>query len=348
MQCDKAPLAPSTKVNIERVSGAGKRLLGIINDLLDLSIIEVGKFTFEKDVFEINDILEKSLNNHIADAQEKSIKIHRNHNPDLGVLFADRNRLMQVLSNLLTNAIKFTENGGEIGLEVEKKMDKIIFSVWDTGIGVPEEKLHYIFGEFQQIENTIVRRYGGAGLGLSISKKLVEMHAGRIWVKSEIGKGSRFSFSIPYNEEEIQKHNKKKETLKSKKLLQKYKFLVIEDDDRNRQLVKALLNSNGSEVIETDLGQTGLDLAKETKPDIILLDIGLPDINGLEFYEKLKQDKSISSIPVIAVTAYASKKERQTFSAAGFTGYISKPLNVASFYSDILEFLKLSKNPHYI
>ncbi len=194
------------KEHIKDILESAQHLLNLINDMLDLSKIEAGRMELEPEWFDINELIEESLVFFKYKALKHNIKIEKVIKGDTGKLYADKRKVKQVLVNLLSNAVKFTPDGGSIKIEVERSQDEVIFSVEDTGPGISEEDQKRLFKPFEQLEGPLRKRVKGTGLGLYFSKKLVELHGGRIWVRSELGKGSRFSFSIPlevrYGEED--------------------------------------------------------------------------------------------------------------------------------------------------
>lgn len=189
----------SLRSYIKNVSQAGRHLLALIDDLLDLSLIEIGKISFKRSEFNLEEMLENVIEMHGTAADERSISIKKDYK-NISYVNGDINRISQVLTNLLSNALKFTPDGGKVGVEVTQSKDEVLISVWDTGIGIEKEMQQHIFGLFHQVDDSNNRKNSGVGLGLNISKKLVEMHGGALTVESEPGKGSRFTFTIPVME----------------------------------------------------------------------------------------------------------------------------------------------------
>lgn len=185
---------------IKRISNSGKHLLNLVNDLLDVSMIELGKIQIDITTFDLTDLISQSIHTNKIVADDKKITIITPDEQSSPThIKGDMNRVQQIINNLLVNALKFTPEGGQVGVEVSHDEDNVIITVWDNGIGISPEHISQIFTPFGQVENSLSRQYGGAGLGLAICKKLVDLHNGEIWVKSDLHKGSRFSFSIPQN-----------------------------------------------------------------------------------------------------------------------------------------------------
>ncbi|MDA8339990.1 MAG: ATP-binding protein [Nitrospiraceae bacterium] len=191
------PISDTHKEYLKDIWESGKHLLQLINDVLDLSKIEAGMMELELDTFSIEDLLKSSLIMFREKAMRHRIKLNADIPADIGSITADARKIKRVVFNLLSNAVKFTPDGGEVGITARRKDSAIEITVWDTGIGIAKEDMERLFQPFQQLEATITKKYEGTGLGLHLSKKIVELHGGRIWVESEVGKGSRFSFTIP-------------------------------------------------------------------------------------------------------------------------------------------------------
>ena len=244
--------------------------------------------------------------------------------PAINRIFHDQRRVEQVLINLINNAIKFTEKG-EICIQCELDPDYLTISVRDTGVGIKAEDMGILFETFRQIESGLTRRYEGTGLGLSISRGLIEMMGGRIWAESDgPGKGSVFRFTLPQ---------------KKRRRLVSAKILIIEDNEQNMYLLTFLLNRHGHEVFQAGDGRQGIELAERENPDLILLDIQLPQMDGYAVARKIKAIQALAGIPIVAVTSYAMVGDREKTMAAGCSGYIEKPINPDTFMEQISEFL---------
>jgi len=324
------------KENLSSVLDTASSLSNIINDILDLSKIEDKKLNMLSVDFNLSDIFKKLMASFSYAIDNKGLDfkldIHPNVNQDLN---GDPNRLIQILRNLLSNAIKFTEEG-IIKIKVTDikngKNIKLRFSVSDTGIGIPENRINDIFDKFTQIDSTVSKKYKGTGLGLSITKELVELMGGEIWVESTEGKGSKFIFIVYFKRASklIKKIETKTEKVKSKKN-DKFKILLAEDDYLNRKSITHFLKREGFDLTTAENGKEVLEKLKKNSFDLILMDIQMPIMDGLETTKRIRSSESPEidkNIPIIALTAYAMKGDREKIIETGMTDYIAKPLRM--------------------
>lgn len=323
------------KQSVEAIKRASENLMIIINDILDFSKIEAEKMTFE----EVNFSLSKTVNSVIEllapNARDKKLKLLYDINPQTNnFLIGDPTRLSQILINLIGNALKFTEKGYVeliVSDEEESESETIVkFSVIDTGIGIPNDKIDSIFESFNQASNETTRKYGGTGLGLTITRKLIELQGGLINVKSEVSKGSEFSFSIRYKKGVNQITDSKieqKEKLNSDFLKDK-KILLVEDNDLNQLLAIRVFEKWDKEIDIADNGKIAIEKIENNNYDIILMDIQMPEMDGNELthYIRTKMGKK-STIPIIALTAHATLEEEKKCLQNGMNDYLSKPYN---------------------
>ena len=323
------------KENLNIVKNCADTLLGLINDILDLSKIEAKKVIIENVEFDLDKVLKKVTNTQVAKANEKDIKLKYIIDKNIPKMFmGDAHRLEQVLNNLASNAIKFTEKG-YVTLTVKKlSMSEGIynlkFQVEDTGIGISQDDMKYLFKSFSQVDASITRKYGGTGLGLAISQRLVELMGGKINVESEKGIGSKFNFTLSMQEakgllEESPKSFNYK--LKNKDL----SILLVEDDKVNQVVINRMLEEIGYSTIKTvSNGNEALKMIKKYKFNIILMDIQMPELNGVETSQIIreKEKRTGEHVPIVAITAYALKGDREKFLAKGMDEYISKPVDI--------------------
>jgi len=327
---------------IEIIKNSGKHLLSIINDIIEISRIETGLIKPHLTNVEINSLiysLHEVIKMNIP--QEKKIKLEIiKSKPDRKVVVVtDEVKLRQILSNLLTNAIKYTDKG-HVGYGYEVNSE-LTFFVKDTGIGIDKKDQEIIFERFRRVDEEITSRKRGSGLGLAISKAYVEMLNGSIQVESEKGKGSVFSFSIPFQQPAEGKNksisSKKAEASKSKK--NKITILVAEDDEFNYMYFAEVLQSAKYKLIRANNGQEAVDICKSNPNiQIVLMDIKMPVMDGFEAYRKIKEFNP--NLPVIAQTAYALSDDEKNIQKAGFTGYITKPISVDELLQSITKALR--------
>jgi CheY-like chemotaxis protein/anti-sigma regulatory factor (Ser/Thr protein kinase) len=311
----------------------------LINDILDLSKIEAGKLDLAISTVPVRDVCQASLQFIKQAALKKQINIVSSFNQDVTTIQADQRRLKQVLVNLLSNAVKFTPEGGQIGLEfeVDPGQEAVHFTVWDTGIGISAEDLGHLFQPFVQVDSSLSRQFEGTGLGLSLVSRLTQMHGGGIAIESEVGKGSRFIISLPYLQREAQPDEAAPESQTGSKTNptlstpdeDKAVVLIVEDNEANIIFVRDFLRSRGYLTIEARNGVEAIELAKEERPDIILMDIQMPVLDGTEATRTIREDNELATTPIIALTALAMPGDRERCIAAGADDYMSKPVRLA-------------------
>ncbi len=306
---DKAQIDDKNRERLEVVLKSGKRLMNLINDILDLSKIEAGKMEIREEEILLEELLEDVSSTIQPLVYEKGLRFTINRKCDTKIIVTtDKGRVTQVLINLLGNAVKFTDKGN-IELSVALMDDNnLVFSVSDTGIGIPEDAQKIIFEEFRQVDGSTTRRYSGTGLGLAISKKIVDLLGGKIWVKSIVGKGSIFSFTIPVNYRgEYWNKEFDLNLLGVDKRNVNKPILVIDDDPDVRFTIGQYLTTRGYEVIFAPDAESGIKLAVENKPFAITLDVILPDKDGWSVLKELKENPVTKNIPVILVSFVGDK-----------------------------------------
>lgn len=334
-------ISDEQRENLVLVKNSAITLLNIINDILDFSKLEAGKVAIEKIRFNLSDVVQRVVKPLRIQAMEKNIildvKIEDNVPEHV---HGDPVRISQVLSNLVSNALKFTQKGGVmVSVKVNSTSgDKVSvdFSVKDTGIGISEDDLEKIFNSFSQADGSITRKYGGTGLGLSISKMLVGLMGGELLVKSRLGEGSDFHFTLPFKvAQTIMSINGMEEDIEYvPEVAYPLRVLVCEDEKINQKLFKRLLLKQGHNVELAENGIQAIEKLKSMAFDLILMDIQMPIMDGLSALSVIRNELK-SDVPVIAITAYALKGDREKFLAAGMNEYISKPINIREFYEKI-------------
>lgn len=344
------PLAPTQRDYLRMVHDSGEALLTIINDILDFSKIEAGKLSLDPTAFEFRTSLRDTVRPLNVRAVAKSLEVRLEVDPAIpSVVIADVGRLRQVLMNLVGNAIKFTSVGeivvGFHLLEQNASLVRLRGSVRDTGIGIPTEKLDSIFHEFEQVDASTTRQYGGTGLGLAITSRLIALMQGKVWVESELGKGSIFYFEfeakvpehLPSGNEvdgsERQAGNTPVPDRRRRPRDQRrqLKILLAEDNRVNQRLAVGLLERMGHRVSIVETGQAAIDTCREEVFDLILMDVQMPGRDGLDATRAIREAEKLSGhhIPIIAMTAHAMTGDRQRCLDAGMDEYLSKPIRIA-------------------
>ena len=328
---------------LKKIDASANSLLGIINDILDFSKIEAGKLDTESVDFQLEEMLNNIATLVGLKTQEKKLELL--FQTDLSVpssLVGDPLRLGQILTNLSNNAVKFTDKGQIIvSAELIKKDNTQVtlkFSVQDTGIGMTAEQVAKLFQPFSQVDSSTTRKYGGTGLGLTISKRLAEMMGGDIWVESEPGQGSTFSFTanVGLGKEKTQKQYKPASELRGMKVL------VVDDNPTSREILQDLLESFTFEVTLAASGPEGiteLELAKEDRPfDLVVMDWKMPGMDGIEASRRIKNHEGLSKMPaIIMVTAYGREEIMQQAEDIGIEGFLLKPVNSSILFDAVMQ-----------
>jgi PAS domain S-box-containing protein len=309
------------------------RLTKLINDFLDLSKIEAGRMQWEDKEQSMVPIVQNAINITQALAKDKSLTVEFNAPENLPVVSCDRDRLVQVVTNLLSNSIKFTPKGGKLIVGVKSVASNmsngdsgtVVVSVADNGIGIAPENHEVVFEKFKQVGDTLTDKPKGTGLGLPICKEIIEHYGGKIWVQSELGKGSIFSFSlpiVPLEEVKVPVPEVKEEPVEE---IQKGKLVLVVDDEPNiRHFLAHELTKKGYRVIEASNGRDALDLARDRHPDLITLDIQMPDINGFDVTAVLKNDEETKNIPILILSVVEDKDKAYKL---GANDTMTKPFN---------------------
>jgi two-component system, sensor histidine kinase and response regulator len=347
----ETPLSQEQREYVQIFRKAGDTLLNLINDILDLSKVEAGRLELENSEFDLNELVEKITEFLAVHAHKKGLELICQIMPDVPAgLTGDPGRLQQVLVNLIGNAIKFTEKG-EIVLNIEndpeaKEPGSLLFSVSDTGIGIPREKLNIIFDTFTQSDSSITRKYGGTGLGLAISKRLVELMGGHMRVESEVGKRSIFYFTVQFG---TQTESKQQMSLAVN--LKGVRTLVVDDNATNRLILMKILIGWGASATEIEDGEHGLielRRAKEagTPYQLLLLDYRMPGMDGFQVVERIKEAPDIGSITIMMLTS----DDNRVINIArcqelGIAGYLVKPIKRSELPNTIIDAISKTKAP---
>ena len=353
------------------VYSSGTDLLGLINEILDLSKIEAGKMPIDPkqiNLVEVQDYVERTFQ-HIADQKGLEFKIDMDKDVPT-IMFTDVNRLQQILKNLLSNAFKFTERGhvtmsisrvardGKVGNGIISPTQGIVgFAVTDTGIGIPKDKQRLIFEAFQQADGTTSRKYGGTGLGLTISREITRLLGGWMEVLSSPGQGSTFTLYLPQNyigadvvntaePEPSTENNANVLPLPVGADFKGRKILVIDDDSRNIFAIDSVLEAQGMVVLHAENGRIGISLLMENPDvDLVLMDMMMPEMDGIEATKLIRLDPRFAALPIISLTAKAMKGDREKAIHAGASDYVTKPVDPDKLLSVMYTWLQQAPRP---
>jgi PAS domain S-box-containing protein len=339
------------------IERSGSHLLELINDILDVAKIESGQLQLDCTVTSVNNLCSSSLAFIKQQALQKQICLETKISPDLPNLLVDERRVRQVLINLLSNAVKFTPEGGKITLEVGHNQyietdvggatprKYIRISVIDNGIGIDPKNIGKLFQPFIQIDSALNRKYDGTGLGLALVKRIVELHGGQVNLMSEVGVGSCFSIDLPCTTTPLSAKELTILPLANEPTpptrIGAASILIAEDNEANIITISSYLGVKGYQLLVARNGHEAIELAQSSLPNLILMDIQMPGMDGIEAIQKIRQNPELSSIPIIAITALAMKGDREKCLTAGANDYISKPIKLKQLNETIQHFLPL-------
>jgi len=347
-------LTPKLRRYLNIVSGSAQNLLHLINDILDFSKIEAEHLEIENVDFKLGEVVRDVSEIVSLKAQEKDIRFTVSIGPDVpNELVGDPLRLSQVLLNLANNAVKFTLSGSVImrvdAADITADRCRLTFSVEDTGIGMTEAQLSKLFQPFSQADSSITRRFGGTGLGLAICKRLVEIMGGRIQVQSQPGRGSIFSFTVGFDrrgpvfgappDAEAVSGSPPDEKAYEYDRIEDAEVLLVEDNIINQQLTTELLEGMGLRVDIANTGPEALERIHAAAYDLILMDVQLPGMSGLEATARIRKIERLKDIPIVAMTAHDTANTKKECLAAGMNDFIAKPLDVELLMSVLVKWL---------
>ncbi len=335
-----APTTASESI-FNQIQNSGQHLLTIINDILDFSKIEAGKLTIESTAFQLYDSVDNAVKMIAEKANEKDLDLHVNYQDDLPKwVMGDSLRLQQILINLLSNAVKFSDDG-DISLSISRVQGLIHFQIKDQGIGLNDEQVARLFNPFEQADTSTTRKYGGTGLGLTISYNLAHLMGGEIAVVSQPKKGSTFTLSLPLPATQAVEKSNTVNSANDDMRLYGLTILVAEDIEINRVIIEDLLEHEGASVILAENGGEAIELLQKSnfeKIDVVLMDVQMPVMDG---YEATRQIRMLrKELPVIGVTAHAMKEERVKCLAVGMVGHVTKPIDADELISVISRYVK--------
>ena len=345
----ETPLSETQKEFIQAIQVSGENLLNLINDILDFSKIEAGKLNIEYEKFDLISTIQSAIQVLRGRAEELKLNLKADLSGiDQSEVIGDANRLYQILINLIGNAIKFTPSG-EINISmhmnaVNNSTVLLTAKIEDTGIGIPEDKLHEVFESFKQVSGSLNRKYGGTGLGLNIVKNLLEMMGGDIEVESKEGKGTVFTFNIPYlisfdvdkQQAEIKATHSSKDEYQ---VIRTSRILLAEDNVMNQRLVQIILEKHKANLTIANNGEEAVNYLKKNEFDLVLMDIQMPEMDGYEATKEIRENLGLSDLPIIAMTAHAFKEEIEKCIAAGMNDHLAKPIDKEIFFEKVIKHL---------
>ncbi|MGA8939187.1 MAG: GAF domain-containing protein [Acidobacteriaceae bacterium] len=339
--------------NLDVVVSEGERLTKLIDDVLDLAKIEAGKFSWNMGSVSLKDVIDRAVAATASLFEAKKLKLVRDIEPDLPVITGDQDRLIQVVINLISNAVKFTD-AGSITCSAHRQDHELIIGVKDSGIGIAPEDQSKVFEKFKQVGDTLTDKPKGTGLGLPICKEIVEYHGGRIWVQSKPGEGSTFSFTLPILAQSAQldllpvRHSidieslvrQLRETVVHHPTRDK-SVLVVDDDSNIRSLLQQELTEAGYSVRLAEDGRKALTLIREETPGLVILDVMMPEMNGFDVAAVLKNDPATMDIPIIILSILEDKERGYRL---GVDRYLTKPIDTTSLFREVDTLLDQGKS----
>ncbi|WP_369432134.1 PAS domain S-box protein [Aquisphaera insulae] len=330
------------------IQESGHHLLSLINDILDVAKVEAGMVRLEPGLVDLQALCRGAISLIKEAAHKKSIAVRVHVDDSVRSLIADERRLKQVLVNLLSNAVKFTDPGGEVGLDVkgDRAGRKVGFTVWDTGIGISAEDLKSLFKPFVQIDAGLSRHQGGTGLGLVLVESLIELHGGSLHTDSEVGQGTRFTAFLPWDPLDVEQISAAPSTpgdapeaAPVASPTRRPQILIVDDERLGPGAIKDFLEFKGYAVELAFDAASGIARAQALSPVLILMDIQMPAMDGLEAIRRIRHMTGLKTVPILATTALAMPGDRERVLAAGATDYVSKPVNLVDLLRRIQEIL---------
>ena len=336
--------------SINTIAESGHHLLSLINDLLDIAKIGAGKMDLDWTNSNLEDVCKSSMRFISGLASKKKISVSLFTDPIASIIHADQRRLKQILVNLLSNAVKFTQEGGHISLQTRSNPERnaIEISVTDNGIGISNSDMERLFRPFTQLDSKLSRQYAGTGLGLSLVLRLAELHGGSIEVKSELGKGSCFTVSLPWSESkshfpQVAPAYKNLDISTDRVAAKGPLILLVDDNEINLSTVGDYLRAQDFCVIFARNGLEAIQVVRDRKPQLVLMDIQMPVMDGIDAISILRADPTFASLPILALTSRAMVGDRERCIEAGANDYLTKPVQLKQLTHVILSHLNLLK-----
>ena len=329
---------------LNAIKVSGDILIVLINDILDLAKVESGKMTFVKEPFKLASCINEAIQLSASTIDGKSFKLEKKYDSAIPeVLIGDKVRLHQIILNLLSNAIKFTTKGkitlGVRLLNDEAEKVTVEFSVSDTGIGIPENKLKTIFEKFEQASDKTAKMYGGTGLGLPIAKQFIELQGGTISVKSKVNEGSVFTFILSFEKTNAKAKKEKESKIQPQLKKENVKILVAEDEPLNQLLIETIIEKFGFNMSIANNGKMATEMLQKDDYDLVLMDMHMPVMNGFDATAYIRSNVD-NTIPIIALTADVTTIDLEKCNVLGMNDYISKPIDEKLLYNTIIKYVK--------
>jgi len=329
----------------------GAHLLELINDILDMSRVASGQMQLSWDQVPVHQLCEASLRLIGPAAKRKALTIATTLDPGACLVQGDSRRLKQMLVNLLGNAVKFTPQGGAIGLDVTADADQheVRITIWDTGIGIPTEQFERLFQPFVQLDSRPARQHDGSGLGLALAAGMAGLHQGRIEVQSDPGRGSRFAIVLPWDpqaqsaDQLAPELDPGRDPAVQAAPLRQPRVLLVDDNESNLEIFSTYLRLKGCAIFTARSGLDALALVREQRPDLILMDVQMPEMDGLETTRRLRADPALRRTPIIALTALAMPGDREHCLEAGMDDYLSKPLGLKELHRTVIHWISRTR-----
>ena len=344
---------PPSQQGIDAISRNALAQAQLIDDLLDMSRIISGKLRLESKPVSMADVVEAAIDAVMPSASAKGIAVRKSVDPSAGAVTGDATRLQQVVWNLMTNAVKFTRAGGEIAVGLRREGLRVEITVRDDGAGIAPEFLPFLFERFRQADSSASRRHGGLGIGLTLVRQLVELHGGSVRAFSEgVGRGATFTVTLPSSTEAAppaagRGFQPMPESPVEPNALRGVRVLYVDDDADSRRLAERILADRGAEVVLAASSPEALGLLRDRRPDVLVSDIGLPEVDGYELMRRIRDlpEDEGGRTPAAALTAFARPEDRQKALQAGYQSHIAKPVIAGEFIAVVADLAPREPRP---
>jgi CheY-like chemotaxis protein len=336
------PLNEKQLAYVNQLDASGKHLLALINDLLDMAKIDAGAMDVVLERFAPREMFDSTMSMLSAQFRRKHIETSVEVDPVFDTITGDLRKCKQIMLNLLSNAVKYTPEHGRVDIRATRERNGWLrVTVTDTGVGIANDQLEKVFSEFHQADRARDEQLGGTGIGLALTRRLVELHGGSIGVDSELGKGSTFWFVLPQPDNAVVTPVEPEtvETVSARSALADFRILVAEDNEVNLSMILDMLHARGYQAVVARNGQEAVNLAQQHEPDLILMDIRMPVMDGLEATARIRSIPGLSETPIVALTASAGLDSEERCLAAGCTAHLAKPIQTRELFAVLRRYL---------